>query len=127
VVSPAAPSPAATYLCSITHEHFVSRLVVHPTGGNNILHLTFTNSSDSISSTQIVDNLPGTDHEFSINISLWKSCTYLLAYCKRVIFVHLRSFYPMFLVNFQSEIEAWTYCKDLLFIALTLLYKPNTQ
>ena len=79
VVSPAVSSPTAIHLCSITHDHFLNQLVVHPTRGNNILDLVFTNCPDSISTIRNVDNLPGTDHD-SVEFSICISPTQEIAY-----------------------------------------------
>jgi len=47
VASPSVSIPIASQLCSITHDNFLSQLVVHLTRGKNILDLMFTNSPDS--------------------------------------------------------------------------------
>ena len=41
----------------------MTQLVHLPTRGDHILDPIFINHSDSISSVEIVDNLPGTDHD----------------------------------------------------------------
>ena len=56
-------SSMATHLCTIILDHFLTQLVTHPARGDNILDLVFTNSPDSFSTVQIVDSLPGTDHD----------------------------------------------------------------
>ena len=87
----------------------------------------FTNCPDSFSDIQIVDNLPGTDHDsvkFSICISAPKSskCVKELYNYKKAdfcAFLEVLSHVPWSQLNFDDDIEtAWTCWKDLFFAAV---------
>ena len=58
MVFPVVTSPIAACLCSVTLDHLITQLVVHPTRWSNNLDLIFTNSTNSFSAIETVDNLP---------------------------------------------------------------------
>jgi len=135
VASPSVSSPIESQLCSITHDNFISQLVVHPTRGKNILDLVFTNSPDSISSVCVVDNLSGTDHdsiEFSICVSLpnLSTCEKTLYNFKKADFCALQvllSHIPWDQLDLESNIEdTWTRWKDLFFMTVDFII-PKSQ
>ena len=63
LTSPIVSSANSKLLCSIVQDHFLSQLVNSPTRENHILDLVFTNRPDYITNVQLMDNLPGADHD----------------------------------------------------------------
>ena len=63
LIVPRASSSINSTLCNLVNNNFLTRLVRRPTRGYDILDLIFTNCPSSISSDEIIDNLPGTDHD----------------------------------------------------------------
>ena len=62
-VTPDLLSPAATLLCSIINDNFLTQVVNFPTRQVNVLDLVLVNHTSIISCIHPVDSLPGTDHE----------------------------------------------------------------
>ena len=70
--APKVQSSNSTF-CDIVGNNFLTQLVHLPTRDDHILDLILTNHPNSISSVEIVDNLPGTDHdavEFVVSSSI---------------------------------------------------------
>ena len=111
MASPVVSSPTATHLFfSITHDHFISQLIVHPTRGKSIRDLICTNSADSISAVQTVDNLPVTDHnsiEFLICFSSQNHLNVRRSYIKAdfCVFQEFLFHIPWNQLNFESNVE----------------------
>ena len=69
--TPTSSSPLASLLCDITSSAALRQFVDEPTRGNNILDLVFTNMQDRVTNVQVVDGLPGSDHDgVHFNITL---------------------------------------------------------
>ena len=101
----------------------MTQLVHLPTRDDHILDLIFTNHPNSIFSVQIVDNIPGTDHdavEFVVLSSIVgaQPNRVLYNYTKADfnVFLEVLSHVPWDCVPFDSGIEyAWACWKDLFF------------
>ena len=61
--SPKVKSLLPQTLCQLVHDNFFSQLLSSPTRGGNILDLLLTSHPHFISSVQIIDSLPGCDHD----------------------------------------------------------------
>ena len=134
-LSPTSSSPAAVLLCDLIADNFLSQLVYTPTHGKNILDLVLTNCQHLLSQLEVVDNLPGTDHDavhFVINVDTTKSgsCQRYLYNYKRVNFDYFESVLtrvPWNTIDFDSDIEtSWTMWKDLFFSVIDLTI-PKTK
>ena len=98
------------------------------TRGDNILDLIFTNCSNSISSVEIVDNLPGADHnavKFVVSflpVTQVQPNRVLFNYTKAdfSVFLEVLSHIPWDCISFDSEVQyAWTCWRDLFFSAVS--------
>ena len=72
---------SSSSLSSIMDDFFLDQCVSTPTRGSNLIDLVFTNSPDMISSIEVIDSIPNTDHdciEFSVHTLLpkqvWPKC-----------------------------------------------------
>ena len=61
LVAPRVSTSVNSTFCNIVSDNFLIQLV--PTRGDHILDHILTNCPNSISSVEIVDKLPGTDHD----------------------------------------------------------------
>ena len=50
-------------LCEISLDNGLEQLVESPTRGSNALDLIFTNTSSLLREVEVVDSIPGTDHD----------------------------------------------------------------
>jgi len=94
-VCPTSNSVAATTLCNLTSDNYLSQVVLSPTHGDNILDLVFTNFPTCFKSVDIVDGLPGTDHAatqftYTFDVKLRTADRFLYNY-KRADFNHYES------------------------------------
>ena len=55
--------PVNSTFCSFIHDNFLTQLVSSPTRSDHILDLILTNNPRCVSNVQVVDNLPGSDHD----------------------------------------------------------------
>ena len=62
-ISPSARTPAASMLCDMVSDCFLTQLVSANTHQDSILDLVLTNTPDDIVSVVVCDNIPGTDHD----------------------------------------------------------------
>lgn len=65
-------STKAHLLCELLEEFNLQQLVTEPTRNTSILDLLLTNREDIIQENEVVDGIPGSDHEsvqFSINLT----------------------------------------------------------
>ena len=88
---PTSSSVAATTLCSIASDNYLSQVVLSPTHGHNILDLVFANFPGCFQSVEVIDGLPGTDHSavpfsFSFDTVKLRSADHLLYNYKRADF-----------------------------------------
>ena len=70
--SPTVYSTKAHLLCELIQEFNLQQLVTEPTRNSSILDLLITNREDLIQENEVVDGIPGSDHEsvqFSINLA----------------------------------------------------------
>ena len=134
-LSPTFSSPAAVLLCDLVVDNFLSQLVYTPTHGKNILDLVLTNCQHILSQIEVVDNLPGTDHDavhFIISVDTVKSrsCQHYLYNYKRANFEYFESLLsrvPWNTIDFESDIEtSWAMWKDLFFSVIDLTI-PKTK
>ena len=75
-LSPTSSSGPADHLCTIVLDSSLYTHMDSPTRDNNILDLVFPNR-DYISSVDVVNNLPSTDHlavEFHLSVSIPVQC-----------------------------------------------------
>ena len=61
--SPRVTTPVTDALCQFTYDNFFSQLVSDPTRGDNVLDLLLTTHPDLVSCVQVIDCLPGCDHD----------------------------------------------------------------
>lgn len=56
-------APLEELLCEISLDSGLEQLVENPTRGSNTLDLIFTNSISLLGDVEVVDSIPGTDHD----------------------------------------------------------------
>ena len=64
-----ASAPLEDLLCEVSLDSGLDQLVKHPTRGGNILDLAFSNSNVSVDDVEVVDSIPGADHN-AVHFSL---------------------------------------------------------
>ena len=64
-----ASAPLEDLLCEVSLDSGLDQLVKHPTRGGNILDLVFSNSNVSVDDVEVVDSIPGADHD-AVHFSL---------------------------------------------------------
>ena len=125
-LSPTSFSGPADRLCTIVLDSSLFQHVNSPTRDNNILDLVFSNR-DYISSVDVVDNLPSTDHlavefQLSVSIPVQRQCQRSLYNYKKAdfdTFCVILSHIPWTCVIDCSDIEySWSLLKDLFFAAV---------
>ena len=123
-VSPTYPSAVAKSLCDITLDHSLSQMVPEPTRINNLLDLVLTNNCELIQDVNVVDGIPGGDHDavdFTINcgkrpVSQCRRLVYNFKKADWVLFKELLGKIPWDCCFLTDSVEdAWTQFKDLLF------------
>ena len=117
---------SATHLCNLVLDNSLTQHVGSPTRDSNVLDLVFTNC-DCISSVDVVDNLPSTDHfavEFHLLVSIptQTQCRRSLYNYKKADFDTFREVLfrvPWTCVSDCNDIEySWSLWKDLFFAAV---------
>ena len=119
----------------MVNDNYLSQLVTVPTRGDNILDLLFSNSPYFITNVQVIDNLPGTDHDaikFTSSVVLpgKSSCKRLLYNYKRAnlsLLLDVMSQVPWNTMELAGTIESsWMLFKDLFFSAVDSVF-PKVQ
>ena len=127
LVSPTVSTLVANSLCQFVRDNFLYQLVSDPTRQDNILDLVFTNCPDLVVNTEVVDNLPSTDHDaihFNLNIlsTPQEPCSRSLYNYKKANLVLLNktlSHIPWNLIEQCDTVEeSWMLFKDLFFGAV---------
>ena len=75
--SPTINSREAILMCDLISDFNLQQLVMESTREKNILELLITNRVDIIDVVEVVDGLPGSDHnavEFQLNLHMEKTC-----------------------------------------------------
>ena len=127
-MSPKVKSPVTDCLCQLVCDNFCTQLVSCSTRGDNILDLLLTTHPDLVSSVEIVDSLPGCDHDavqFNLSATMPKQTT-----VKRVLYNYkaaniddlkeVLSRVCWDIIDYDSDdIElSWSQWKDLFFSAV---------
>ena len=123
MTTPKVQSFVNSTFCDIVSDNFLTQLVHQPTRGDHILDLIFTNHLNCVSSIEVVDNLPGTDHdavEFVVSSSVVnvQPDRVLYNYTKADFseYLEVLSRVPWDCIPFDSDVEyAWACWKDLFF------------
>ena len=130
LVTPTVSSPVNSAFCSLVHDNFLTQLVSLPTRCDHILDLILTNDPRHVSNVQVVDNLPGTDHD-AVEFVLFVSSDIaeqpdqvLYNYSKADLheFQEVLSHVPWDCIPTDNGMEyAWQCWKDLFFLRFPLL------
>ena len=124
-VTPSLSSSAATLLCSIINDNFLTQMVNFPTRQDSVLDLVLVNHTNIISCVHSVDSLPGTDHE-AIYFELTTTpqtqknrARYLYNYHKADfdLFCETLRHVPWNCTSSSDVEEAWSLWKDMFFSA----------
>ena len=121
--APKVHSSINSIFCDIVGDNFLTQLVHLPTRDDHILDLIFTNHPISISSVEVVDNLPGTDHdavEFVVSSSVVgeqpNRVLYNYTKADSNVFSEVLSHVPWDCIPLDFDIEyVWACWKDLFF------------
>ena len=121
-IFPSARTPAASMLCDMVSDCFLTQLVSASTRQDSILDLVLTNTPDDIFLVVVCDNIPGTDHDAVKFIISTAACPkvisspYLYNYQKidQDYFVSIFLCVPWQLIDHDVDIElSWAMWKDL--------------
>ena len=127
-LSPTFKSPVADTLCRVVCDNFLSQVVHQCTRDDHILDLLLTNNPALISSVDVIDSLPGCDHDaiqFTLLVSLPKqSATHRRLYNYKAINVNelneVLFHVPWNVIDYHhDDIElSWSQWKHLFFSAI---------
>ena len=113
-------------LCEVTLDHSLSQLVTEPTRQGNILDLLFTNNADHVHDVEVVDGLPGGDHDavhfvYEVGNPVLSRAKRKVYNFKKANFDHFRDLLAMIpwdcCLSGNSIEDLWSSFKDLLFSA----------
>ena len=135
LVTPRVSSPINSTLCNIVSDNFLTQLVHLATRGDNILDHIFTNCPNSISSVEIVDNLPGANHDAVKFVVSFLPVTQVQP--NWVLFNHTKANFSVFLevvshipwdcISFDSDVKyAWTCWRDLFFSIVSEAFQMSS-
>ena len=124
---PTSSDRSSSRFCDILKDFFLFQLIRDPTRGNHILDLLLTNDTNLVSSLQLCDNLPGTDHDavfFTLSVLPPKQKT-----VHRVLYNYKRTDFDTFRASLltvpwnlavSDDINLWwDNWKDLFFAAVS--------
>ncbi|MDA8003108.1 MAG: hypothetical protein MPL62_17635 [Alphaproteobacteria bacterium] len=90
-----ASAPLEDLLCEVSLDSGLDQLVKHPTRGGNILDLVFSNSNVSVDDVEVVDSIPGADHD-AVHFSLAGKTPTVSPTCRRSVYNLKKANFPKF-------------------------------
>ena len=90
-----ASAPLEDLLCEVSLDSGLDQLVKHPTRGGNILDLVFSNSNVSVDDVEVVDSIPGADHD-AVHFSLAGKTPPVSPTCRRTVYNFKKADFPKF-------------------------------